>query len=382
MSFPFEQFILKAREEEKSQEFIDACLKYAKKLNEKKYPVIFSLPHLAIVMGVQSDYLKVLIAENNDIHTIINGNEGLKSKKYNHFFIKKREKGYREIMAPHKDLKYIQRWLLFNILSKYPLRESCKGFRNGISIKDNAQVHTNAKVVLKVDLLKFYDTITERRVYGVFQKMGYAKNLSYSFAKLCTAKHHDKYWQDFSYSDKLNLKELYEERPPILPQGAPSSPTLANIIATKMDNRFEALAKKMKFSYSRYADDLTFSIRDEGKLPSLKLIRKIISDENFYINDNKISYMYRGSKQYVTGLTVTNGVHTSKKYRKEIERHIHFCRKYGVEEHLSRNIKKFPYYNSLKFHDWLYGHICFIHSVDEKASEKLLENFNKINWFI
>src|SRR5690606_31454637 len=162
MSFPFEQFILKAREEEKSQEFIDACLKYAKKLNEKKYPVIFSLHHLAIVMGVQSDYLKVLIAENNDIHTIINGNEGLKSKKYNHFFIKKREKGYREIMAPHKDLKYIQRWLLFNILSKYPLRESCKGFRNGISIKDNAQVHTNAKVVLKVDLLKFYDTITER----------------------------------------------------------------------------------------------------------------------------------------------------------------------------------------------------------------------------
>lgn len=382
MSFPFEQFIQKAREEDKSQKFIDACIQYAKKLNDNNYPVIFSLPHLAIVMGYQSDYIRALIGEKKNDVSLSLKNEGFKTKKYNRFFIKKRNKGYREIMAPHKDLKYIQKWLLFNILSKYPLRDSCKGFRNGISIKDNALVHTNAKVVLKVDLLKFYDTITERRVYGVFQKMGFAKNLSYSFSKLCTSKHHDKYWQDFSYSEKLTLKELFEERPSILPQGAPSSPTLANIIATNLDRRFDALAEKMNFSYSRYADDLTFSIKNEGKLPPLYLIRKIVNEENFFINENKVSYMHRGSKQYVTGLSVTNGVHTSKKYRKEIERHIHFCRKYGVESHLQRNKKEFPLYNSLKFHDYLYGHICFIHSVDEKASKKLLENFNKINWFI
>jgi len=382
MSFPFEQFILSAKKEERSEEYIDACIAYAEKLDNRKYPVVFSLPHLAIMMGIQSNFLRALIGESKDIRYILESNEDLKIKKYNHFFIKKRSNGYREIMSPNKDLKYIQKWLLFNILSKHPLTNSCKGFREGISIKDNASVHSDAKVVLKVDLLKFYDTITERRVYGVFEKMGYAKNLSYSFAKLCTAKHHDKYWQDFSYSDKKSLASIYEERASILPQGAPSSPTLANIIATKMDKRFEALAQKMNFSYSRYADDLTFSIKDEGKLPKLKLIREIISDENFYINENKISYMYRGSKQYVTGLTVTNGVHTSKKYRKEIERHIHFCRRYGVEEHLSRNIKKFPYYNSLKFHDWLYGHICFIHSVDIKASEKLLNDFNKINWIV
>ncbi|MBA5791554.1 RNA-directed DNA polymerase [Flavobacterium sp. xlx-214] len=382
MSFPFEQFIQNAREENRSEKFIDACVKYAEKLESNNYPVIFALPHLAIVMGVQSDFLKALIGESKDIRYILQSNEGFKIKKYNHFFIKKRNKGFREIMAPHKDLKYIQKWLLFNVLSKYPLTDSCKGFRKGISIRDNALVHSDAKVVLKVDLLKFYDTITERRVFGVFEKMGYAKNLSYSLAKLCTAKHHDKYWLDFSYSDKQTLTELYKERPSILPQGAPSSPTLANIVATKMDKRFDALAKKMNFSYSRYADDLTFSIKDEGRLPNLKLIREIISDENFYINENKISYMYKGSKQYVTGLTVANGVHTSKRYRKEIERHIHFCRRYGVEEHLSRNKKKFPYYNSLKFHDWLYGHICFIHSIDRKASEKLLNDFNKINWFI
>lgn len=376
MSFPFEQFIHKATEDGHSQKFIDICIEYAKSLESKKYPVLFSLPHVAISMGVQSDFLKKFIGENE-------GFVYYKIKKYNQFFIKKRKGGYREIMAPHKDLKYIQKWLLFNILSKYPLADSCKGFRSQISIRDNALPHSNAKVILKIDLLKFYDTITEKRVYGMFSKMGYAKNLSYSLAKLCTAKHTEEYWNNFKHKEKTTLGNLYTHRPPTLPQGAPSSPTIANIVATKMDKRFEALSHKMGFNYTRYADDLTFSIHsEEGKLPSVKLIRKIIREEDFFVNDDKITYMHRGSKQYVTGLSVTDGVHTSKKYRKQIARHIHFCRKYGVENHLFKIQKDFPYYNPLKFHDWLYGHICFIHSIDVEYSKKLLSDFNKITWKI
>lgn len=157
---------------------------------------------------------------------------------------------------------------------------------------------------------------------------------------------------------------------------------IANIIATRMDKRFTSLGKKMHFSYSRYADDLTFSIGAEGHLPPLKLIREIIHDEKFYINENKIKYMNKGNSQYVTGLTIANGVHTSKKYRKSIARHIHFCRKFGVEKHVERHVEQFPNYGILKFHDWLYGHICFINSVDKEYSKRLLTDFNKINWFI
>lgn len=378
-SFPFEQFIKNANSEGRTQNFIEACVQYAHNLEDRDYPVFFSIQHLAMAIGIQSDFLTALIGENENSRYLYE-NEGVKLKKYNHFFIKKKRGSYREIMAPHKDLKYIQKWLLFNILSKVPLAESCKGFRSGISIHDNASIHSNAKIILKVDLLKFYDTITEKRIYGVFEKIGYAKNLAYSLAKLCTAEHHDKYWSDFNQNEKKILSYYLEFKPPILPQGAPSSPTLANIVATKMDKRFEGLGEKLKFSYSRYADDLTFSINHIGTLPPLNLIRKIIEEENFYINEDKITYMHRGSKQYVTGLTVTNGVHTSKKYRKKIARHIYFCRKYGVENHLLKNIEQFPTYNSLKFHDWLYGHICFIHSIDKVASQKLLNDFNKISW--
>ena len=262
------------------------------------------------------------------------------------------------------------------------MADSCSGFRKQKSIYDNAKIHENSQIILKVDLLKFYDIITEERVYGVFQSLGYAKNLAYSFAKITTAKHRQSYWDNFDKSSKEILKELVEIKPPILPQGAPTSPALSNIIATKMDYRFEALAKKLNFRYSRYADDLTFSISNEGKLPSLKLITKIIENEGFFINTKKTKYMKKGCKQYVTGLTTTNGINVSKEYRKKISEHIYYCRKYGVNSHLDKRKIEFPKYNNIRFHDWLYGHMCFIKSINEKASKKMLEDFNKINWFV
>lgn len=381
-AFPIERFEIIAKEKGHSEEYIRACVEYAQNLIKKDYPVLFTLEHLAIAMGIKSDFLRWLIGDLKTQDIISKQVFELKQKRYKLFSIKKRRGGKREIMAPDKDLKYIQKWIMFNILDKYPLKDSCKGFRQKISIKDNALVHEGACKILKVDLLKFYDTITEERVYGVFKNMGYQGNLAVSLSKLCTYKHSPEYWNSFEPTEKEILSRYIKEMPAILPQGCPSSPMLANIIASKMDFRFEELAKKMNFSYSRYADDLTFSIKDNGTLPSVSFISKIIIDEGFYINYKKVKYMLKGQKQYVTGLTVTNGVHTSKKYRKRIARHIHFCRKFGVDAHLNKIRKDFLGYTTLNFHDWLYGHICFIHSIDKEYSEKLLKDFNKINWFI
>ncbi|MCI3937092.1 reverse transcriptase family protein [Chryseobacterium aahli] len=381
-SFPIERFKILAKEQGHSDEYIRICLEYALKLTEKKYPVLFTLEHLAIAIGVKSSFLRLLIGDLKTEEKISKLKYPLKEKRYKLFFIKKRRGGKREIMAPDKDVKYIQKWILFNILGKYPLRDSCTGFRPNISIKDNALMHEGAFKILKIDLLKFYDTITEERVYGVFKSMGYRSNLAVSLSKLCTYKHKPEYWNSFNSKEKELLAYYVKEMPAILPQGCPSSPMLANIIASKMDYRFEELGKKMSFSYSRYADDLTFSIKGNGILPTLSFINKIITEENFHVNTDKTRYMLKGQKQYVTGLTITNGVHTSKKYRKKIARHIHFCRRFGVEVHLNRIRKDFLGYSTLNFHDWLYGHICFINSVDKEYSQKLLTDFNKINWFI
>ncbi|WP_417368361.1 reverse transcriptase family protein [Flavobacterium beibuense] len=379
MSFPFEQFIQLAKSESKSEDYIKECISYAISLSEKSLPVIFSLEHLAITIGIQSKYLRDLLGESKNG---INYNHEHKYSRYNYFKLNKRRGGFREIMSPSKDLKFIQKWILVNILSKYPLALSCNGFVENKSIFDNAKVHEKSDIILKIDLLKFYDTITEKRVYGVFKSLGYINNLAYTFAKITTAKHRDSYWLGFNDDSKTILKNLVQVKPPILPQGAPTSPMLANIVATRMDYRFEGLARKMNFNYSRYADDLTFSSNSSSQLPSLSTIKNIIEEEGFFINKEKIKYMKKGAKQYVTGLSTTNGINVSKRYRKNISEHIYYCRKFGVNSHLAARKEEFPNFNPIKFHNWLYGHICFINSINKKASKILLEDFNKIDWFL
>lgn len=380
MSFPLEEYIIKAKKEERTPEFIEATVLYAQKLMEGNYPVIFSIEHLAILMGVQSSYLRYLIGEPKK------GNyqdEPYKIFRYNYFKIKKRRGGYREIMSPAKELKFIQKWILENILNQYQLQDSCKGFRKGISIKDNAMPHERADVILKVDLLKYYDTISENRIFGVFADMGYSKNLAVSLAKLTTAEHRFQYWRSIPQNELAQMG--YDKRPipAILPQGAPSSPGLANIVADVMDKRFEGLSAKMGFAYTRYADDLTFSIKGKAKLPPLKLIKRIINEEKFCVNEGKIKYFRKGSKQYVTGLTIANGVNVSKKYRKDIASHIYYCRKFGVESHLKKISENSERPSGvLVFHDWLYGHICFIQSINKEAGQKLVDDFSKVDWFM
>ncbi|WP_278378335.1 reverse transcriptase family protein [Chryseobacterium arthrosphaerae] len=409
MPFPVKQFIINAKKRNKSQDYIKECLFYIQNLEKNNFPVIFSIVHLAVLMGVQSDYLNILTGDRKEKRLSESGLElfnfkdlllgkeiktyrsalnysdlGLRPFRYKIFLMKKKRRGYREIMAPSKDLKYIQKWILVNILSKYELSNSCKGFRKGISIYDNAKPHESAKVILKIDLLKFYDTITEKRIYGVFKSLGYAKNLSYSLAKICTFPHGRIFWEKLTDQEREIFSSFIENNPSILPQGAPTSPMLANIVAKHMDIRFENLGLKLNFQYSRYADDLTFSVKEDGRLPSIRYIKKIIEEEGFFINEDKISLMKKGTKQYVTGLTTTNGINVSKKWRKELSTHILYCRKLGVENHLNfRKEKKneFKNYSVLNYHDWLYGHICFINSINKKHSQKLLDDFNKINWF-
>ncbi|OCX50593.1 hypothetical protein BEL04_22730 [Mucilaginibacter sp. PPCGB 2223] len=365
MPFDFEEFRKIAKSNNHSEEYIFETIKYAEKLNKKDLPVIFSTVHLAIELKIPSNILNSL----------------LKSYNYTFFNLHKRSGGFREIMVPNEKLKYVQRWINFNILQKLPLEKVCTGFRPNYSILTNANIHANSKMVLKVDLLRFFDTITDRRVYGYFKSLGYLKPLSYDLAKLVTARHKKSYWDFVSKDNCPQLADIANSNSPVLPQGAPTSPMLANLLASRMDERFIILSQKLNFRYSRYADDLTFSITEEGQLPFTRVIKKIIEEEGFFMNDSKTKIFSRGMKQYVTGLTVTHGVHVSKKDRKDIFMHLHFCKKLGPNEHLKNWSKK----NGLNrepygFQDWLLGKISFIYSIDKIIGTKMFKEFDKINW--
>lgn len=374
MNFPFKEFIDEAIKQQKDIKYIQDCVIYAQKLNSNNLPVIFSIEHLAILIGIQSDYLRIFLGEKRNILT---NNPYDNMKYYHRYEVKKKKGGTREICTPNKHIKYIQKWILKNILEKVAVHENCKGFIKNISIKDNALIHSKADQVLKLDLYKFYDTITDRRVYGFFKSLGYHPNLCVALAKICTIKHSEGFSKELY--QQLGEKANYA----VLPQGAPTSPMLSNLIAKKLDYRLTGLANKYNLNYSRYADDLTFSSNTKSKFPAIDFIKRIIEEEGFKLNDDKTAFMNKGNKQYVTGLTIQNGVHTPKKYRQEIKQHIYFCLKYGVKNHLIKlNLKnKYHFYNnSMKYCDWLYGHICFISSIDKEYGDKLLNDYNKIYW--
>jgi RNA-directed DNA polymerase len=152
MAFPFEEYSVEALNQGHSVEFLEATLNYAKKIDNKGLPVIFSRQHFASLVGMPSDVISKIIQ--------------YRSNQYMPFKVPKRNgRGFRQIMTPEKKLLYLQRWINKNILQNVPVLDCCTGFVPGTSLATNGYIHRNSLVILKVDLLKFFDTINETGVW-------------------------------------------------------------------------------------------------------------------------------------------------------------------------------------------------------------------------
>lgn len=314
----------------------DACISYAERLYNNNLPVIFDAVHFSRLLGVELDYL----------HKILFANECFYAQKS----IPKRSGGYRLLEIPALELKSIQRWILDNILKNISVSKFAMGFRDHKSIVDNAKVHLNKQCVINMDIKDFFPSISFEQVFRIFYYFGYTKEVSFFLARICTFKGH-------------------------LPQGAPTSPYLSNIIALKLDARLSALAKTYQADYTRYADDLTFS----GGTKMYKLVgivHGIVHDEGFRINANKTRIQYKGERQEVTGIIVNGDrVKVNRNYKRELEQQIYYCKKYGVDDHLKKIgcVKTF-------YKEHLYGKAYFIKMVEPEAGKKFLASLDEIKW--
>lgn len=361
--FPKSEFEELAIKKGHSKEFLELTEKYINNLFNNGYPVIFSLKHLSEILNISYGKLNY----------IINCREFC----YINYEISKKSGGKRLLTCPNLELKGIQKWIYENILKNYTLHKSCIGFRRGMSIKDNAKMHVNQECILKIDLTNFFYSINEKRVYKTFKEIGYHPNLAVYFAQLLTVN-----ISEIIIDNNIDFDRDYKflKKEAVLPQGSPASPVLANIVATKLDNRLFNLSKTLGINYSRYADDITFS-GDRESMPSLKVVNKIINECGFFINYKKVRYCYKKQGQIVTGLSVVNGVKVPKKFKKETDKHLHYCNTLGVSEHLSY-LKKKNNFNKSGFREWLLGRIYFIYSVEPDVGKKMLKEFDSINWLI
>lgn len=363
MSYTQDDFITQAKLLGHSSDFISNTVEYANKLRDSKLPVIFSLAHLSKIVDVPYHSIVEIIDRREDF--------------YKFYQIKKRRGGHRPIIVPHSNIRILQDYILKNILDAVDVHESAKGFVKDKSILTNALPHKNQPAILNIDLLKFFDSINEKRIYGIFKSLGYAKNLAYDFAKITTVPLPIEYLSTFSDKEEKAYNRLVKWGEAVLPQGAPTSPSLSNLVMRRLDKRLFKLSLKLDCQYTRYADDITFSGKLDN-LPKIHLLRKIIKEEGFNINWKKVGIFKAGRRQEVTGLTVANDVHVHRFFKRDVKKHIYCCLKFGVTNHLNfLNLSDINFYK-----EWLLGKILFIKSIEPKIGYKLLEDYNKIEWYL
>ncbi len=323
-----------------SEELISKYINYVSCLLDKNVPVIFDFNHLALLLGRHPEYLA----------SVVNSPEN----HYRSFNIKKRSGGNRKITCPYPALLELQYWIFNNILKSIKINSSAHGFAFKKSIITNAKIHTAQKELLKLDMKDFFPSINLNRIIYVFKQLGYPNNVAFYLASICS----------------------FEEA---LPQGAPTSPILSNIISKQLDNRLIQLAKKYDLKYTRYADDITFS---GNNIPAkfIEYIKAIIEDEGFEVNDSKTRLYKSNGKRIVTGISV-NGpeIKIPREYKRDLRQELHFIFKYGFESHVKKKkIRKANYLFSLmgKVNFWLSVEPNEKFALD--AKQKLIEVYKSL----
>ena len=246
---------------------------------------------------------------------------------YKRFEVPKKSGGKRLISAPMPRLKALQYWILENILYKVRLHEKAHGFVPEKSILSNAEPHIGKEVVINLDMKDFFPSIALHRVKGLFKSLGYSEQIATILGLLCTEPEVDEVILD---GDKYYAQKGERK----LPQGAPTSPAITNLICYKLDRRFEGLAKKWNWNYTRYADDLTFSASGDAAQSVNRILwaaRQVIENEGFVLHPDKIRVMRKGSKQEVTGIVVNDKKGVDRKTLRKFRALLHQIEQNGIE---------------------------------------------------
>lgn len=320
---------------EYSAEYIDMCVNYAISLKEKGFPIIFDTMHLSLLIGADKNIVMDYYLNTKYLYTTS--------------ILKKKNGGERIINAPSENLKFIQKWILEKILYRKECHKCSTGFIPNKSVLENATPHIGKNCIINLDIKDFFPTIKHYQVYDIFQSFGYNRHLSMIFAGLCT------------YNG-------------VLPQGSPTSPYLANLVCSRLDERLEYLANKIDADYTRYADDITFSgSREVAKY--LSLIKRIVVEENFTVNEKKVRVHFPYHRQSVTGLVVNKKLSIPIEAKKYMRQQIHYMKKFGV-----KSACEFIGVEIYAHRNYLYGMANYIKMVEKDRGLDLVNQLNSINW--
>ena len=287
---------------------------------------------------------------------------------YHYRVLRKISGGVRLIEQPKSRLKEIQRRVLRDILDRVPPHPAAHGFIKGRSIRTYSAPHIGQRVVLRMDLRDYFPSFPAARIQAVFRTMGYPDSVASVLAGLCTT----------AAARGILRQSAHELRPygfPHLPQGAPTSPSLANICSRRMDCRLTGLAESAGAVYTRYADDLAFSGGEEFERRVERCsihAAAILRDEGFSVNHRKTRIMRQSVRQHLAGLVINQDLNIRRFDFDLLKATLTNCARFDPE---SQNREGHPH-----FRQHLEGRVAFVESIHPARGKRLKEILACIEW--
>ena len=361
-----------AAEQGVAAESIQSLVDEGNRLRARGIPVVFTLGHVAAICDVPYKYIRDIVSREFDPYRVFN--------------VRKRSGGYRQITVPEPPLMRIQRWIHQNILSSAPVSQISTAYSPGTGPVKNAEQHRSCRWLVKVDVKSFFESVSERQVYRVFRSIGYPALLSFELTRLCTrfpsgtTKRKKQRWRtnERTYSIEAYKTKIVGH----LPQGAPTSPMLANLVCAGLDNQLIAMANKYGGVITRYADDIVFSAQEFGRSQAKALIKEItveLGKLGFRRNETKTHVVPPSARRVVTGLLVDTGTpRLTKEFRDKLRLHLFHAQTKGIRSHCER--RKFR--SLIGFREHLRGLIAYAGQVDQQFAAERKAEFEALPWGI
>lgn len=294
---------------------------------------------------------------------------------YSYKTIEKRDGRCRLIEIPKSRLRSLQRKILHDLLEQVPPHDAAHGFRKARNILTYAAPHTNRPVVIRMDLANFFTSVPAARVHALLTNLGYPQNIARTLTALCTNRIPSEYLLTQNLRRRLNWQERQQYRTRHLPQGAPTSPTLANLCAYRLDVRLAAFAHSVGATYTRYADDLAFSGGEKLTRAAERFsiqVASIALEEGFTVQPRKTRVMHRGTRQHLAGVVVNQHPNMARDKFDQLKAILTNCVRHGPA---SQNRE-----NCTDFRAHLAGRIAQMSQLNPVRSAKLKAIFDQILW--
>ncbi|WP_336083725.1 reverse transcriptase family protein [Thalassospira sp. CH_XMU1448-2] len=359
-----------------SKETINAAVEQITALEDEipPLPAILSLKHLSLRTGVSYNYLRNIVQREE-------------KEAYRRFSIRKQSGGRRFIHVPDPWLCRTQKWIHEYILKPVPCHRSSHAFSPNSSILKCASKHSGAQWLVKMDVEGFFESISEIQVSRVFKELGYQPLVAFEMGRICTIRPGGRTsrWGDAAWrtiKSNIQIPAYNSALLGYLPQGAPTSPLLSNLVMREIDKCIQKICLNFDLTYTRYSDDLTFSSRDKAFTRKqartfIHEINKILSKDGFRPQHRKTHIIPPGSRKIVLGLLVDGeGPRLRREFKDNLRQHLYYLEKHGSIEHAQR--RAFDSVWGMKCH--IRGLIDYANMIEPSYAAQLLQRFNKIAW--